>query len=103
MFRTHTVTEGRNGYDASPGEFFIHASSDLLRQINGIIFVHGFQQSFDQDGGGIVGQVFRDGYYLDAAVPAEHGFVEDTVLTAAGKAREFPDENQVKRPGRLLC
>lgn len=103
MGRSHPIAEGGNRYNASPGEFFTHAAAHLLGQIDGVIFIHGFQKRFDQNGGGVIGQLFCDGDDADSAVPAEHGFIEDAVLTAAGKAGEFPDKDQIKGTGLLLC
>ncbi len=97
----HLITKRRDGDHTAAFEFFLHAPADFLPQIDGVVFVHGFEKGFHENGGGIIGQRFGDGNDVNAAFPAEQGFVENTVLTAAGKTGIFPDENDVKGTGRL--
>ena len=94
---SHPVPEGRDGNCLAPGKFLIHSPADFLREIQGIIFIHRFQQGFYKDGGGIVGERFGNGDHFNAAFPAEHGFVEDTVLAVSGEAGEFPYEDHLER------
>ena len=101
MFRSHPIAERGNRYNAAPGKFFIHAAANLLCQIDGVVFIHGFEQRFNQDGSGVIRQLFCDGDDVDAAVLSEHGFIEDAVLPAAGKTGKFPDKDQVKGSGLL--
>ena len=97
----YLITKGRDGDDTAAFEFFLHTPADFLPQIDGVVFVHGFEKGFHENGGGIIGQRFGDGNDVNAAFPTEQGFVENTVLTAAGKTGIFPDENDVKGTGHL--
>ena len=97
----HLIAKGWDGDDTATFEFLLHAPADFLSQVDGVVFVHGFEEGFHEDGGWIIGQWFSNGDDVNAAFPAEQGFIENTVLTAAGKTGIFPDENHVKGAGRL--
>ena len=65
----HLITKGRNGDDTAAFEFFLHASADFLPQIDGVVFIHGFEKSFHENGSGIIGQGFSNGNDVNAAFP----------------------------------
>ena len=98
----HSVSEGGIALKAAPSGLLRHAPLDLLRQIQGVVFVHGLDHGFHDDAHFVVGQGLADGDDLNAKLPAEHGLVDDAVLPVPGEPGELPEENGIKRPGLLL-
>ena len=97
------VSERGDSDSLTPAGFFIHTTLYLFGKVNAVIFVHSFDHSFYDDGHFIIAYALRNRYHFNSALFAEHGFINDTVFTVAGKTAEFPEENSIKGLGLLLC
>lgn len=83
---------------SAPG-IFGHAPGDLSGQADDVIFVHPFDDSFDEASEGAFRQGFRDADNFYAAVFAEHGFIDDTFFLVPGKTAVFPYQDDVNGVG----
>ena len=74
----------------------LEAALDVLREVGRIEFRHAFEEAFEDDALGAVGDVLlrrNDAH----AVLSESVAVEGTIVTVAGKAVELPDEDDIKK------
>ena len=76
----HAVADRRVGIRSALLGALRHAAPHFLGQIDGIIFVHGFDHGFDDDGHFIITDRLGDGHDLNAQIAAQHGFIQDAVL-----------------------
>ena len=81
--------------------FFFHATQDLTRQSNGIVFIHPFDDALDQAAKRSLDQWFRytDHVYI---ILLEHTLVYDRLFLVTGETTEFPYQDYINRMGWLL-
>ena len=81
--------------------FFFHATQDLTRQSNGIVFIHPFDDALDQAAKRSLDQWLRhtDHIYI---VFFEHTLVNNGLFLIAGETTEFPYQDHINRVRRLL-
>ena len=81
--------------------FFFHATQDLTRQSNGIVFIHPFDDALDQAAKRSLDQWFRytDHVYI---ILLEHAFVYDRLFLVTGETTEFPYQDHINGVRGLL-
>ena len=84
---------GRRLIPAAHG-FFCHATHDLAGQIDRIVFVHPFNDPFDQAAKRAIDQRLCDTHDINAVLLLEHGLIDDRFLLIPGEPAELPDEDQ---------
>ena len=81
--------------------FFFHATQDLTRQSNGIVFIHPFDDALDQAAKRSLDQWFRytDHVYI---ILLEHTLVYDRLFLVTGETTEFPYQDHINGVRGLL-
>ena len=81
--------------------FFFHATQDLTRQSNGIVFIHPFDDALNQAAKRSLDQWFRytDHVYI---VLLEHALVYDRLFLVTGETTEFPYQDHINGVRGLL-
>ena len=81
--------------------FFFHATQDLTRQSNGIVFIHPFDDALDQAAKRSLDQWLRytDHVYI---ILLEHTLVYDRLFLVTGETTEFPYQDHINRMRWLL-
>ena len=81
--------------------FFFHATQDLTRQSNGIVFIHPFDDALDQAAERSLNQWFRytDHVYI---ILLEHTLVYDRLFLVTGETTEFPYQDHINGVRGLL-
>ena len=84
-----------------PDDVLLHdglpqAALDVLGKVGGVILCHGFEQAFEDDSFGVVGDRLCRGDELHAAL-LQFRLVESTVVAASGEAVELPDDDEAER------
>ena len=82
--------------------FFFHATQDLTRQSNGIVFIHPFDDALNQAAERSLNQWFRytDHVYI---ILLEHTLVYDRLFLVTGETTEFPYQDHINGVRWLLC
>ena len=94
VYRLITIGD-RASAEAALGDGFTLATLDFLFEIKRIIFGRGFEQRFKQDGFVTFADVLHDGEDTDAVL-LELVLINRGIITAAGKAVEFPDKDTLE-------
>ena len=81
--------------------FFFHATQDLTRQSNGIVFIHPFDDALDQAAKRSLDQWFRHTDHIHI-VFLEHALVNNGLFLIAGKTTEFPHQDHINGVRGLL-
>ena len=81
--------------------FFFHATQDLTRQSNGIVFIHPFDDALNQAAKRSLDQWLRHTDHIHI-VFLEHALVNNGLFLIAGKTTEFPHQDYINRMRWLL-
>ena len=98
----HAVADRRVGVGTALSRALGHAAPHFFGEIDRVVFVHGLDHGFDDDGHFVVADRLGDRHDLDAQIAAQHGFVQDAVLARAGEAGKLPEQDHVERLGLYL-
>ena len=90
------IAERGNGLVAAAHGFFRHAAQDFAGQTDGVIFVHPFNDAFNQGTKWAVHHGFgnTDNFYV---ITLEHGLIYNGFLLVACEPAVFPDQDNVER------
>ena len=92
----HGVAEGGRGLQLAAAVLFLHAALDVLRQVDGVVFVHGLDHGFHDDAHFALLDGLFDGDHVDLQLLAEDGLIVHRVVPVPGEAGELPQQNGVE-------
>ncbi|EET59296.1 hypothetical protein BRYFOR_08818 [Marvinbryantia formatexigens DSM 14469] len=98
-----TVAKTGRALAAPAQRLFRHTAQYLAGQVDGIIFIHPFDNTFNQTAERALGKRLCDADDINAVLFFQHGFIDDGFLLVARKAAELPDQNYAKWRLFRLC